>query len=133
MNKHLGALCVLIGIGVFISYKVTSAKRNNEIHHAVFSQMHHLREVIIKFQSNNDCQPSSLEEVARFDQLNLACILPDGKSFKWKFNANSNMNDDWLIAAPMTTEQDGIRGVWVLTKNMSLQVWSPDKTINASR
>jgi hypothetical protein len=96
-------------------------------HRSVFEQMLALREKVMDYQSNSGKSLSSINDIVGSGGSKPECRLSDGRSIAWRFNASSTRNTDWLLAAPLSTEHDGIRGVWVLTKGMTVQVVSPNK------
>lgn len=96
-------------------------------HRFVFSQMLALREKVMDYQSNSGKSPASIDDIAGSGHPKPECRLPDGRSIAWRFNSSATANTDWLLAAPLSTEHDGMRGIWVLTKGMTVQVVSANK------
>lgn len=96
-------------------------------HRSVFVQMLALRENVMEYQNSSGKSPSSVDDLAGSGQPWPVCHMLDGRRMDWRFNPSATANADWLLAAPIATEHDGLKGVWVLTKGMTIQVASANK------
>lgn len=127
MSPYLQAWFGLLLTTVLVGCGQRASDANEREHRSVFSQMLVLREKVMDYQSNSGKSLSSINDIVASGVPKPECRLSDGRSIAWRFNSSATRNTDWLLASPLTTEHDGIRGVWVLTKGMTVQVVSPNK------
>lgn len=128
MKTNFFLICLVLLIGCEKSSSSNAEKQHRE----VLRQMYGLRMLIIEFINKSEKLPSSIDDVVRPTHPNRYFHLQNGQLLDWKFNPNQQITNslNWLVASPLTTEHDGVKGVWVITTNMSLQVWRPEKLNN---
>ncbi|MFZ4767598.1 MAG: hypothetical protein ACOYMN_21840 [Roseimicrobium sp.] len=100
-----------------------SRPEDEQLHRSVFEQISTLRFAVIEYQNSNGRPPLTSEEIQSLGDNSRRCHLASGVAKAWRVNQSPRRDDDWLFAAPICTEHDGMKGVWVMTKNLSLQVW----------